>query len=51
MGHDGCRCYSANRSGPRRFITVAPAIAVTHGGGKLVLLNFEMVVYFSKMKK
>jgi hypothetical protein len=48
---------------PRRFGTVASAISVAHsglplpatvmghGGGRLVLLNFEMIVYFSKMKK
>jgi hypothetical protein len=48
---------------PRQFGTIASAISVAHGGlplpatvmghggGTLVLLNFEMIVYFSKMKK
>jgi hypothetical protein len=45
MGHGGCR----------RFDIVAPATAVAHGamghgGGSLVLLNFEAMI-FSKMKK
>jgi hypothetical protein len=42
MGHDNCSATVPNRRGPWRF---APT-AMGHDGGRLVLLNFEKIVYF-----
>jgi hypothetical protein len=47
MGHNGYNVATPNRRGPRRF---APT-AMGHDGSRLVLLNFETVVYFCKVNK
>jgi hypothetical protein len=47
MDHNGYNATTPNRRGPRRF---APT-ATGHGGSRLVLLNFETVVYFCKVNK
>jgi hypothetical protein len=61
MGHGGSRSYSTQPRWPtavwhcstcnRRGLWWLAPTTMGHDSGKLVLLNFEMVIYFYEMEK